>query len=89
MIEGKDYVLEPWEYLVSNGVPLYDQEMKGSNSCDTVFQPFSSGDANLKIWIAGDTFMSKYLVTFDRDNDRVGFSKPDFETIKAKQDKVE
>ena len=90
MIEDQEYTLEPWEYLqTDNGLISYDQDLKGSSNCSPGYVPFISGDKDYKIWIGGDTFMSKFITIFDRDTDRVGFAKPNFEWIRENQDSIQ
>jgi len=53
----KDYVLKPQDYLIPE-----------QGLCVLVFQPVA-----LRLWVMGDTFMTKYVAAFDQTNEKVGF----------------
>jgi Eukaryotic aspartyl protease len=42
--------------------------------CAGTFMPFNIVSGGKKVWILGDTFMSKHVVIFDRANNRIGLA---------------
>ena len=55
-------------------IAISDEE-GGISTCTSVVAPLDIRQKGLEnLFILGDIFMTKYLCTFDRDNDRVGIA---------------
>jgi cathepsin E len=73
VINGVNYTLEPFEYILSAGTELrYEREPQASGVCGFGYSIFDVGDKN--VWIAGDIFLTKYFSVYDRDKDLVGLA---------------
>lgn len=74
------FSLTPDEYVITlNGDDLEfyaHSEVAEIEDCAGAFLPFDLVTGGRKVWILGDTFMSKHVVIFDRENNRVGFAEP-------------
>jgi cathepsin D len=73
------FVLTPDEYVITlkgDDLEFYTHsEAADIEDCAGAFIPFDIVTNGKKVWILGDTFMSKQTVIFDRENNRVGFAK--------------
>ena len=71
--------------MLVNGYPTNKKHSSADQIISPGFVPFDSGDLNYNIWIAGDTFLSRYMTIYSRDDNSVGITKPWFENIKKIQ----
>jgi Eukaryotic aspartyl protease. len=74
------FSLTPDEYVITlkgDNLEFYEHSTAAEiEDCAGAFLPFDIVTGGRKVWILGDTFMSKHVVIFDRDNNRVGFAEP-------------
>ncbi|XP_069811987.1 cathepsin E-like [Dendropsophus ebraccatus] len=67
-IDKRDYTITSEQYVMK-------EHTQRSTQCLTGFQPLDMSSKSGKLWILGDTFMSKFYSIFDRENNRVGLAK--------------
>lgn len=85
VINGINYTLDGHEIVTVNDNITYQKEVKKTDILELSWEPFGGGDTTYNIWIAGDTFLSKFITIYDRDNDRVGIAEPNLQQIKKLQ----
>lgn len=85
IIDGYKYVLPGYTYLLVDNNITYQKTASRNDTFQPSYGSFESGDFEYAVWIAGDAFQSQYITVYDRDNNRVGIGKPDFENIKRVQ----
>lgn len=73
VIDGKEYSLDPYEYILSNKEDIDYLDAPQKKDCVVGFSVFDLGPSEM-VWIAGDIFLSKYYSVYDRDNNRVGLA---------------
>jgi cathepsin D len=67
-LTGKEYTMTPADYIIKISIFGKSECQLGIMGMD--FPP----QMGTNFWILGDSFMRKYAVAFDRDQDRVGFA---------------
>lgn len=75
--DNDSFSLTPDEYVVTlhgEDVEFYDHS-NNIDDCAGTFMPFNILFEGKKVWIMGDVFMSKYVVIFDRGNNRIGIAQ--------------
>jgi hypothetical protein len=79
-IDGKPkmYVLEPYEYVLTDESMITYEETDDPEICSFGISIFDVGDEN--VWIAGDIFLTKYFSVYDRDKDLVGLALTPYAT---------
>lgn len=70
-LEAKDYVLASHQH--GKNQPSTN---KSPNKCIPGIQPMNIPRQKDMTWILGDVFMSKYYLSFDLDNRRIGIGQP-------------
>ena len=74
MINGHEYDLEPFEYILTDGNSLkYDDKERDVPICGFAYSMFDVGPT-MNVWIAGDIFLTKYFSIYDRKHDQVGLA---------------
>jgi hypothetical protein len=71
ILEGKDYVLASRKRQKR---PL--EHRKPPNRCISGIMPMNIPRQNEMTWVLGDLFMSKFYLSFDFDNRRIGIGRP-------------
>mmetsp|Transcript_33408 Transcript_33408/g.30397 ORF Transcript_33408/g.30397 Transcript_33408/m.30397 type:complete len:144 (+) Transcript_33408:848-1279(+) len=76
-VDGEKYALSSNEYIATvsedGELEMYEHS-EGSAECAGVFIPMDLVAGDKKIFILGDTFMSKFNIAFDYGNKKIGIA---------------
>lgn len=83
IINEKEYTLDPEDYLSVNGDITYAdrKDIDSEDNLTSNWVSFNGHDEKYEVYIAGDSFLSKYMTWYNRDNDTMGIFYPDLENI--------
>lgn len=74
VIDGREYDIDPFEYILSNHEDIDYERWNHKDDCMVGFSVFDLGPDEY-VWIAGDIFLSKYFSVYDREYDQVGLAR--------------